>query len=116
MTTFADLAANVEGCRTEATASAGVATSQDGKQSLEEMLSAADRALYEGKRRGRDSLRAPRRCRAVDCPFPRIIESRARNPRELASSAMDELQADDPADLRSRRKGHRWAAIAKRQD
>ena len=72
MTTFADLAASVEGCRTEATASAGVATSQDGKQSLEELLSAADRALYEGKRRGRDSLRV-----ASAMPMPSAALSRA---------------------------------------
>jgi diguanylate cyclase (GGDEF)-like protein len=72
MTTFADLAVNVEGCRTEATASAGVATSQDGKQSLEELLGAADRALYESKRRGRDSLRA-----ASTTPMPSIALSRA---------------------------------------
>jgi diguanylate cyclase (GGDEF)-like protein len=68
MTAFANLAANVEGCRTEATASAGIATCEDGSQSLEEMLSAADHALYEGKRRGRDSLRiAPAKSQA---PIP----------------------------------------------
>jgi diguanylate cyclase (GGDEF)-like protein len=72
LTTFAELAACVEGCRTEATASAGVATSQDGKQSLADMLSAADRALYEGKRRGRDSLRV-----ASAMPLPAAAHSRA---------------------------------------
>ena len=69
---FSELAAHVEGCRTEATASAGVATSQDGKQSLEDLLSAADTALYEGKRRGRDSLRI-----APAMPITAATQSRA---------------------------------------
>ncbi|HWG05409.1 MAG TPA: GGDEF domain-containing protein [Beijerinckiaceae bacterium] len=72
MATFAALAAEVEGCRTEATASAGIMTSSDASLSLEELLGLADRALYEAKRKGRDSLRV-----SSLPPLPQIMLSRA---------------------------------------
>ena len=98
MTTFAILAADVEGCRTEATASAGIMTCEDGAQTLEEMLAIADRALYEGKRRGRDSLRvaAPVPITAQAAPQPALLLSTLHRSQGERDSQIQRLCKEPP--------------------
>ena len=57
MTAFRELSAAVEGCVDGCTTSAGVAASLAGQIGIEQLLSAADRALYAAKRDGGDRLR-----------------------------------------------------------
>jgi len=52
MARFVDLAATVEGCPTACTVSAGVVASKGSVHSIESLIVAADRALYEAKRQG----------------------------------------------------------------
>ncbi|MFM9861597.1 GGDEF domain-containing protein [Pseudoxanthobacter sp. M-2] len=57
MTAFRQASAAVEGCGEGCTTSAGVAASPAGRLGIEQLLSAADRALYAAKREGGDRVR-----------------------------------------------------------
>jgi diguanylate cyclase (GGDEF)-like protein len=57
MAAFRQLSAAVEGCADGCTTSAGIAASLTGRLGIEQLLSAADRALYAAKREGGDLLR-----------------------------------------------------------
>lgn len=56
VTHFTRLAADVPGCRTRCTASAGIATSSLDTDTFETLVSAADVALYEAKRSGGEKI------------------------------------------------------------
>jgi diguanylate cyclase (GGDEF)-like protein len=57
MMAFREFSIAVEGCADGCTTSAGVAVSLTGRLGIEQLLSAADRALYAAKRDGGDRLR-----------------------------------------------------------
>ena len=52
MACFIDLAATVEGCQTACDVSAGVVAPEGSVRSIESLIVAADRVLYEAKRQG----------------------------------------------------------------
>jgi diguanylate cyclase (GGDEF)-like protein len=76
---FASLNMIVGGMTIAATVSVGVASSEDGEQSLPSLMAAADRALYDAKERGRNRVELTPPRASIASRFARAAATAAGN-------------------------------------